>query len=265
MTSPKKSVLITGASSGIGKEFARVFAENGYDLLLTGRAESELKKIAYDIQESYGVEVAIKAIDLTTNNAAEKLFDWAITIEPRITCLVNNAGIGNYGKFSKIPWEKENELLQLNITVLTRLCHLFIPYFKEKREGYILNVASMAGFQPGPYFSTYYASKSYVLLFTEALALEHKNDNIHISALCPGPSPTNFFKRANFPNSSFVLKFSMLSPAKVARIGYKGLMQGKTIIIPSFKYHAIPLGSRFFPRKTTAKISKKFVEIASRG
>ncbi len=265
MTSPKKSALITGASSGIGAAFARVFAKEGYDLLLTGKSEDELKKRAYEIQESFSVEVAIKAIDITKPESSEKLFEWATRAEPRITCLVNCAGMGNYGKFGEIPWEKENELLQLNIVALTRLCHLFVPYFKEKKEGNILNVASMAGFQPGSYFATYYASKSYVLLFTEALALEHASDSLHISALCPGPSPTNFFRKAQFPETSFILRSTMLSADKVARAGYKGLMEGKTVIIPSVKYWLIPFGSRLLPRKIAARISKRFVQIAARG
>lgn len=261
----QKTVLITGASSGIGTSFAKVFAEHGYDLFLTGRSEEKLKDIARELKAQHNIKVNYLSLDLASPQAGKKLFEWVTSLSPHLTCLVNNAGMGNYGEFSTVSLEKERELLEVNIGVLTELCHRFIPLMKEQGGGYILNVASMASFQPGSYYATYYASKAYVLLFTESLALEHRHDNIVISALCPGPSPTQFFERAQMASTAPLLRYSMLPPDAVARAGFDGLMKRKTVIIPSKKYLLIPLGSRLFPRTITAKISKKFIEIAAKG
>ena len=264
MTS-SQTTLITGASSGIGHAFAKEFAKHGYNLLLTARNKDDLSKTAEEMRSTYHVNVEVLSLDLNKPKSCQDLFDWATSQERPVTCLVNNAGMGNYGKYEEIPWKKEEELLRVNIMVVSELCHLFIPYFLKNKQGKILNIASMASFQPGPLFTTYYASKAYVLNFTEALALENKHTPLTISAVCPGPSPTNFFTKANFPASSLLMRTSMLPPEKVAKAGYSGLMRKKTVIIPSVKYALIPVGSRVFPRKTVTRISKKFIDIAAKG
>ncbi len=255
----KRYVLITGASSGFGTEFARVFGRRGYPLFLTGRDQKRLISIAKEIRDSYGVDVRTMRIDLTTPDAGGKLFKWVKLQNVRLYCLVNNAGIGNYGKFADNSLAKERELVELNIGIVTELCHRSIPVMLKAGGGKILNVASLAAFQPGPFYATYYASKAFVLCLTEALALEYRKENISFSALCPGPSPTRFFERALMIPTKF-LKLQFMHPQKVAEIGYKGLMEDKIIIIPGVKNRIVPLGSRLLPRPVVAYISKKFVE-----
>lgn len=264
-TNSQKTVLITGGSSGIGRELARVFAQAGHSLILIARSKDSLEQTAYDLRNTFGVTVDTLKLDLARPQAGKIIYDWVESRGRVIWCLVNNVGIGNYGKFSAIPLDKERELLELNIALLTELCHRFIPHLKKHGGGKILNVASLAAFQPGPYLTTYYASKAYVLLFSEALTYELKNDHIQVTALCPGPSPTNFFKRANLPSTSKFLRANMTSPQEIAEQGYEGLMKNKTIIIPSFKLRIVPWGARLFPRSIMALISKHLVEHVAKG
>ncbi len=260
-----KTALITGASAGFGAEFAEVFAREGYDLLLVARSEERLKAVSSKVNSTYGRKVKILALDLTTEDSGKKVFAWAQKQAPSVDCLVNNAGIGNYGRFAEIPLEKERELLELNIGVLTELCHRFIPLMIKQGGGRILNVASLAAFQAGAYYATYYASKAYVLLFTEALGLEYKKDKVIISALCPGPSPTSFFEKSKMADTSWLFRTQMIPPKQVAEAGYKGLMAGRDIIIPSKKYFIVPLSARLFPRWLMARINKRLVEIIAKG
>lgn len=260
-----KTALITGASSGFGAEFAEVFAREGYDLLLVARSEERLKTVASKLNTAYGRKVKLLSLDLTSEEAGTKVFAWAQKQTASIDCLVNNAGIGNYGRFAENALEKERQLLELNIGVLTELCHRFIPLMIKQGGGRILNVASLAAFQAGAYYATYYASKAYVLLFTEALGLEYRKDKVIISALCPGPSPTSFFEKAKMADTSWLFRSQMVPPKQVAEAGYKGLMAGKSIIIPSKKYFIVPLSARLFPRSLMARINKRLVEVIARG
>lgn len=260
----KTVALITGASSGFGREFARIFAREGHNVLLISNVEKDLKKVAKEAQKT-GVEASYLCLDLTDRNAAAKIMTYIRKRNLRISVLVNNAGVGNYGKFADVPLKKQLGLLDLNMRILTELCHLIIPHMIKNGGGRILNVASMASFQPGPYYATYYASKGYVLLLTEAMREEYRKDKLVISALCPGPSPTNFFHEAPRLPSSWVMRASMVPPSAVAEAGYRGVMRGKDVIIPGLIFHIIPWGARLFPRKFMTRISRIMVEIAARG
>lgn len=261
----KKFAVITGASSGFGREFARIFAREGHNVLLVSDAAKDLRKVTVEITKQFPVEARYLVMDLTHADAGAKIFQYLKKNHIAVSVLVNNAGLGNYGKFASVSLEKQRALLEVNMGILTELCHRVIPHMLKNKEGRILNVASMAAFQPGPYYATYYASKAYVLLLTEAIREEYKRESITISALCPGPSPTNFFSKAPMKDSSWVLRASMLPPSTVAELGYRGLMKGKDIIIPGLMFRLIPFGSRLLPRRLMTKISRFMVEIAARG
>jgi hypothetical protein len=258
-------VLITGASTGIGREFARIFARHGHDLLLIANAARPLATLARDLSRDSAVKVDTLHVDLTDRASGEKIVRILDRNHLQVAILVNNAGIGNYGKFANVRWEKQKHLLDLNMGILTELCHRMIPHMLRHGGGKILNVASMASFAPGPYYATYYASKAYVLLLTEALREEYRKENLVISAVCPGPSPTNFFKKAPMTDSSWLLRRFMVPPARIAEQGYGGLMRGKGIIIPGLIFNLIPWGGRLLPRRWLTRISRIMVEIAARG
>ncbi len=260
-----KIALITGASSGFGLEFARLFAKDGYNIIITARPGTELESIAKKIRDQYHIQVYPHNIDLSGHMAAQKLYQWVKCQEFHVNCLINNAGIGNFGRFAENSLEREHELLELNIVSLAELCHQFIPDMIAAGGGKILNVASIAAFQPGPYYATYFASKAFVLLFSEALALEYAKDNIIVTALCPGVSRTNFFKRARMTETSPMLQLHLKNADFVAKIGYRGLMKGSRIVIPGLRNKLIAKSYRILPRSTLAHMTKKLVEIASKG
>lgn len=258
-----KTVLITGATSGFGLEFARIFARHGYDLILTARNEKNLKKIAAELKSRYSAHIYYFGTDLSKPRAAEALYNWTVSKKLKVGCLINNAGIGNYGRFIDIALDKERELLELNIVVLTELCHKFIPDMIRRGGGKILNVASIAAFQAGAFYATYFASKAYVLLFSEALAEEYNEDNITVSALCPGPSRTRFFEKAKMTTKSLLLRASFLDPRAVAEAGFRGLMRGDIIITPGLRYKLLSKSYRILPRTIIARITKILIETAA--
>jgi short-subunit dehydrogenase len=263
--SKSKVALITGASSGFGLELAKLFARDGHNLVITARPGTDIAKTASEIGKKYGVHVTAINIDLAQENAAQKLYDIVKGKNLRVGYLINNAGIGNFGRFADNPFEREHELLQLNVVALAELCHHFIPDMVRAGGGKILNVASIAAFQAGAYYATYFSSKAFVLLFSEALALEYKKDNINVTVLCPGVSRTNFFKRAGMPESSWLLQSNLGTANAVALAGYKGLMKGKSIVTPGLRNKFVSKSYRWLPRKVIAEITKKLVEIAGRG
>lgn len=228
-----KTVLITGASNGIGKEFAQIFAEKGYNLVLVARSESKLNSIAKEFETKYKVRVTVLTQDLSKTNIASKIYSEIKDRGIIIDILINNAGFGDFGFFIDSDLRKITEMINLNITTLTELTSLFVKDMVKRNSGKILNIASTAAFQPIPKFAAYAATKSYVLHFTEALHYELKDTDISVSVLCPGPTSTGFEKRAKAEKSN-IFKNGMDAKV-VAKIGYKGLMQNKMTIIPGFK------------------------------
>ncbi len=254
----KKTVLITGASSGIGKDLAHLFAKDGYDLVLAARSENILQVLATEMENKYAVKAIVIPIDLSKTNAAEDLFTAIQEKNIRIYALVNNAGFGTFGEFAETSLQEETDMILVNVLALTQLTKLFLQEMKAQNEGQILNIASVAAFQPGPLMAVYYATKAYVLSFTEALASELKGTGIAVSALCPGPTQTGFVDRAKLQNSKiFSGELKLASSEKVASIGYEGLQNGKIIVIPGFTNKVITKSYRFMPRKALAAIVKK--------
>ncbi len=252
-------ILITGASSGLGKEFAYKYAKNRYNLLLVARNEKKLNEIKNDIENKYDVKVFVLKKDLSESNSAKYIFDYTAINNLVVTILINNAGVGDYGNFLNSNLEYQTKMINLNVITLVELTHYYLKEMIARNSGKILNISSIAGFMPGPKMSVYYATKSFVLSFTEALSEETKNYNVKISALCPGPTKTDFEKNATVNFSSV----KMQSSKEVIDYCYEKFMNSdKVIILPSFNTKFFTIGTKLLPRflvrKIVYKIQTKF-------
>ncbi|HEX7251732.1 MAG TPA: SDR family oxidoreductase [Thermoanaerobaculia bacterium] len=254
------ATLITGASSGIGRELTKLFAEDRQDLVLVARNRKKLDEFARDLTAAFGVAVRVIARDLARPDApaeiAKELSNEGIVIHT----LVNNAGFGAYGPFGETDGAKELEMLQVNIGALTQLTKLFLPPMLERKSGRILNVASTAAFQPGPLMAVYYASKAYVLSFTEALANEVAAQGVVVTALCPGPTDTEFQKEAGLEETHLFRSPFVQDARSVARAGYAGLAAGKRIVIPGIANQVLAQAVRFSPRRLVTASARWFQE-----
>ena len=251
----KEYVLITGASSGIGYELAKLYARSGQNLILIARNIDRLKKVESELNK-YNVEIKILSLDISKNYDIEKLFNYVEINNLNINTLINNAGIGTFGDFKEIEWEKEEALIDINIKSLTRLTKYFLPKIIGNKNGGILNVASTAAFCSGPRMATYYASKAYVLNLTEAIYEECKEYGIKVSCLCPGPVKTSFQSKAGINKSESAKKY-LMDAEEVAKISYKEFKKGKLIIIPGIKNKLLVMGNKFLPRSISRKIIMK--------
>lgn len=245
-------VLITGASSGIGYELAKLYASDGYNLILIARNIDKLKKVENELTQ-YNIEIKILSLDISKDYNIEKLFNYIETNKISISTLINNAGMGSFGDFKDINWEKEEALLDINIKALTKLTKYFLPKIMELKSGGILNVASTAAFCSGPRMAVYYASKSYVLNLTEAIYEECKESGIKVSCLCPGPVMTDFQGKAGIRKSETAKKY-LMDAETVAKICYKEFNNGKVIIIPGLKNKLLVIINKFLPRSISRKI-----------
>ncbi|AKG20969.1 SDR family NAD(P)-dependent oxidoreductase [Calothrix sp. 336/3] len=194
-----ETALITGASSGIGEAFAEELAARQMNLVLVARSAEKLQQLAQTLQAKYGVRVDVIPLDLTTANAASVIFDTTQSLGITIDLLINNAGFGDYGEFSSRQGDRQVQMIQLNVLALVDLTHKYLPLMRDRRGGSIINVASIAAFQPLPYMSVYAASKAFVRSFSEALWAENRQYGIKVLASCPGPTETNFAQEARFP------------------------------------------------------------------
>jgi short-subunit dehydrogenase len=251
-----KTALITGASSGIGLELARLFAKNGFYLILVARSEERLEKLADELRYEYHVQVATFAKDLTHLNEIQSLFQIIEEENIFVDFLVNNAGFGDYGCFVESDWHKIHQMINLNMTSLTYMTHLFLQRMKKEGRGRIMNVASTAAFQPGPLMAVYFATKSYVLNFSEALFEELKEFNITVTTYCPGATATNFSNEANTNNSKLFKNRKLPTAANVAEYGFVAMMQGKRLAIYGFMNRLMVFGTRLTPRSIVLKMSK---------
>lgn len=248
-----KTVLVTGASSGIGLEFAKLFAKDGYHIVLTARDEQKLNEIAHQLKAQYSVDVTILARDLSLSDAAEELTAEIMAKGIEIDILINNAGFAAYGPFIETSWKEEKDMIQVNITALTTLTKQLLPDMIKRNRGKILNVASTAAFQPGPLMAVYYATKAYVLSFSEAIDYELRNTNVSVTALCPGATATNFEKRASL-ESSRLFQSGAMDAHEVALSGYTALIKDKALVIPGIKNRILASIVRFLPRKTVLRV-----------
>ncbi|MCH7518461.1 MAG: SDR family oxidoreductase [Candidatus Dadabacteria bacterium] len=252
----KETVLITGASSGIGMGLAKLFAADGSDLVLVARREDRLNKLAEELKSEHGIEVHVLPKDLSKKTSPKEIFNHLKKEKIEIDVLVNNAGFGSRGMVSELDTDLQVDMVQVNAAALTHLTSLFLPGIIERGQGGILNVGSLAGFQPGPNLAVYFATKAYVLSFTEALAEEISNPNIKISCFAPGPVKTEFGEKSDLENS-LLFKVSLMDLEPAVKAGYEGFRKGKTIVIPGLKQQIVPFLNRFTPRLIVRKIAKK--------
>ncbi len=248
----RSCVLITGATTGIGYELAKLYAKEGNNLILVARDEDRLSEVKEEL-DLYNIKVYILPLDLSEDNSCEKVLDFVNKKNLSVDILINNAGIGSFGYLSEIEIEKELKLIDVNIRALTELTKMFLPTMISHGEGGIMNVASTAAFCAGPKMATYYASKSYVLNFTEALYEELKGSEIKVSCLCPGPVKTSFQEKSGIKKNEAAKK-ALMTPKEVAEIAYKDFKKGKLIIIPGFKNKLIILLNKLIPRALSRKI-----------
>jgi short-subunit dehydrogenase len=253
------TALVTGASGGIGYELAKLFAKDHHNLVLVARSAPRLSQVADELQRQFGISAKAIPLDLTAAPAPHFLFDQLQREGIPIDFLVNNAGYGVHGEFAKLSLEDSLGQIQLNITALTTLTRLFLPPMLERGVGKILNVASTAGFQPGPLMAVYYATKAYVISLSEALANEVEKTGVTVTCLCPGPTGTGFQERAAIEDSRLT-KFGMMSAKAVAMDGYRGMLSGKTLIISGFRNWLVAESVRFAPRRLVTALSRKLAE-----
>ncbi len=246
-------VLITGGSYGIGYELARVFAAHRFNLILVARTESRLQQAAATLRAAHGVEVKILAKDLASPAAPREIFD-ALRDTP-VSVLVNNAGFGWRGAFVEDDLQRSLEMMHVNMDALVALTRLFAPPMIARKTGRILNVASMAAFQPGPFTNIYFATKAFVFSFSCALAEEVADSGVTVTVLCPGTTRTEFFERAGMTGSRH--DTLMMDAGKVAQIGYRGLMKGKRIVIPGVLNKVASTLAKWLPATVTAKVVRK--------
>lgn len=254
------TALITGASRGLGAEFARLFASKGTNLVLVARSEKELKDLKDELENTFNISVRTIAKDLTKPENVRAVYDEIKGTGIGVDYLVNNAGFGDYGHFSDTEWERHEQMIDLNISVLSHFCYLFVQDWMPRKSGKILNIASTAAFQPGPGMSVYFASKAYVASFSQAIAYEFRKHGITVTALCPGPVRTNFWVAARMYHPNGFLKDTKTPlPEEVATFGYRAMMKGKTLVIHGGLNKLVANLVRFIPRKWLTTLSAKVI------
>lgn len=249
------TALITGASAGLGREFAEIFAAAGYDLVLTARDAGKLESIAARLRADHQADVKVIAANLANHGGARRIYDEVSAGGIVIDVLVNNAGSGRHGLFVESDAGDAVETICLNVTGLTLLTSYFLKDMVKRRAGKILNVSSACAFGPNPLFAVYGATKAYELLFTESLAAELEDTGVTVSVLCPGPTKTDFARRAGRKDA-----VSAMNAKSVAMAGYQGMTRGKLVIIPGLKYRLGVWAARLLPARMTARAMRKWQE-----
>ena len=248
-------MLITGASGGIGYELAKLFARDRHNLILVARSGDKLAQAASELR-ALGVNVHTYTFDLAVPNASRLLFEQVQSAGLPVDILVNNAGFGALGEFAEMSEEQILGQIQLNIVALTELTRLFLPSMLARRSGRIMNIASTAGFQPGPLMAVYYATKAYVISFSEAVANEVCNSGVTVTCFCPGATHTGFAKRAGNDKTRLFQQLGAMSAGKVALDGYRAVMEGRTLAISGAHNWVVAQSTRFAPRKLVTAISR---------
>jgi hypothetical protein len=255
------TALVTGASSGIGLELAKLFARDGYDLVLVARRIERLEALGGELAQRHGIRCRAIGADLADPAAPAAVFRQLEAESVGVDIIVNNAGFGALGPFATTDLETVRRMVEVNVAALTQLTRLFLPGMLARRRGRILNVASTAGFAPGPLMAIYYATKAYVISFSEALAEELRGSGVSVTVLCPGPTRnTEFQTVANMDSVRLLRLPGVLDAAVVARAGYAGLMRGKRMVVPGFLNRVLPLVIRLSPRGMVARVARLLQE-----
>jgi short-subunit dehydrogenase len=248
MRESSETVLVTGASSGIGRALAETFAEDGSRLVLVSRSRDKLELLAGEFRKEHGVEVLVIVQDLGLPEAGDEVVRRLDEVGWQVDVLVNNAGVGAHGEFKEIPLDRQLAMVQLNVNALLHLTHRLLPPMVERRRGAILNVASTAAYQPGPYAAVYFASKAFLLSFSDALWEEVRHFNIGVTCLCPGPTRTNFGKEYDLTQSTG-FRLAGMEASAVARAGHHALRRGRRTVIPGLLNRLMTFASRFATRR----------------
>ncbi|QSQ11064.1 SDR family NAD(P)-dependent oxidoreductase [Myxococcus landrumensis] len=251
----RKVALITGASAGLGEQFARRFARDGHDVILVARSAPRLEALASALEKEHGVKAHVIPLDLGQPEAAEQLFAQVAERGLAVEFLVNNAGFGSSGPFLDQDVKREAEMVDLNCTALLKLTHLFARPMRERGHGRVLNVASTAGFQPGPYMATYYATKAFVVSLSEALAHELKGTGVTVTCHCPGATHTEFAQRAGTTKSRLFQRAGVASAPEVVEHAYGMMMRGRVLAIHGFLNQLAAFMVRFSPRFAARSIA----------
>jgi short-subunit dehydrogenase len=258
----RRAALITGGSGGIGAELARLFARDGWDLVLVARSREGLEKVGSELAQAHGIAFHAIPADLADPSAPRAIYDAVQALGVQVDALVNNAGFGLMGAFvdtgGEAPTElgRELQMLQVNVVALTHLSKLFLPAMVKRGRGYLLNVSSTAAFQPGPLMAVYYASKAYVLSFSEALSVELAGTGVTATALCPGATRTEFQSTANMEDSRLFRAGHVMTAAEVAEAGYNAMRAGKSSVVTGAVNRVMAAGTRLIPRGMAARLAK---------
>ncbi len=252
--------LITGASSGIGLELAKLMAAHGHSLVLVARSKDKLESLSSELSSRHGIKVKVITKDLSVIASCREIYDELSRENIRVDILVNNAGFGGYGEFWKADFDHDVRMMSLNVVALVQLTKLFLKDMIQHRQGRVLNVASTAAFQPGPLMAVYYASKAFVLSFSEAIANETRGTGVTVTALCPGPTETNFRAAAGMTKSMRFSSQLNVHVEAVARAGYEGMKRGEIIVIPGFKNRIVAKLVRVMPRNFITRMVRKIQE-----
>lgn len=254
---PARIALITGASEGIGRELARCYAEAGFHVVLVARREAALRDLAHELSRDVAASCEVIPADLSRPDECDRVIDALAGRRERVFALVNNAGLGTHGWFHDIPMDRQQALVDLNVSALTRLTRGVLPWLRANGAGHVMNVASVASFQPGPFMATYYASKAYVLSLSEALHNESRGTGVTVTAVCPGPTITGFARAAGFHPDAPAGGAPPMDARTVARLAFSGTMRGKRVVLTGFRNHLAALLGRYFPRGLTAEIVRR--------
>lgn len=255
-----QTALITGASSGIGLELARLFARDKHRVVLVARSAKALQQLQQELEQQHGVEAVVLPLDLSQPNAAQQVYDDMQARGLKVDFLVNNAGFGDFGFFADTSWEKQEQMIDLNIKALTHLTKLFLPAMISQGRGRILQLASTASFQPGPLMAVYYATKAYVLSFSEAIANELQGTGVTVTALCPGPTTSGFQDAAALNDSKLVKGKKLPTSAEVAAYGYQAMLRGQTVAVHGTINWLMAQSVRFTPRKMVTALVRTMSE-----
>jgi short-subunit dehydrogenase len=253
--SGREVALITGASMGIGKELAKIFAADGRDLVLVARSEDKLRSLGQELESAHGITAHVVPADLTDPSAPASIFASLESKGLQLDYLVNNAGFGAQGPFAKLPLQSQLSMLKVNIDALVALTHLALQGMLARKKGRILNIASMAGFQPGPDMSMYYATKAFVLMFSEGVAEEVKDSGVTVTAHCPGATATNFAETARNATSLY-FRLGTAPADKVARHAYRSMMKGKVVAVEGLMNRISAFSVRLSPRALVRKVTR---------
>ena len=252
--------LVTGASSGIGLELARLLAAANYDLVLVARTSEALSRLASELESAHRIRAHVFPEDLAEPSAPERLFEKLATHRIDVDVLVNNAGFGLAGPLVSADIQRTHDMVEVNVTAVTMLTRLALPAMVARGRGRILNIASTAAFQPGPLMAVYYATKAYVLSFSQAIADEVRDTGVTVTAFCPGPTDTRWADVAGVKQSRMFTRLAVADATSVARAGYAAMMSGRRVAVPGAVNRLVAFGNRFVPRRLATSLARRAQE-----